>query len=113
MTAIRYSGSVRVSVRFCDARHVYMCGVAWTDGSSRHCKRVDVAPPAFMTTAVDSPSAIDAAACAALSCVSEDFDTVTDHAWSDDSGWVVRRIPTVIGRLALERMVRAIASGRR
>jgi len=94
MTAIRYSGAVRVSVRFCDARNVYMCGVAWTD-VSRHCKRVAIAPPAFMTTAVDSPSAIDAAACAALSFVSEDFDTVTDHAWSDDSGWVVRRIPPV------------------
>lgn len=73
--AKRYSGRVRVSLRWDDAASAYRCGVTWTEpDGSRCCRRVTVNAPAHLTMSVDCPAAYDDAARAALAFVMRDAE---------------------------------------
>lgn len=88
--ARRYSGEVRISVRWDDATDHWECRVS-VNGEGSCNIRVGRAPADRQ--AVDSPMAHDTAAHAALSFASEDWRGLARHAASkaDGSGWHIGR----------------------
>ena len=90
--ATRYSGNVRINLRYTDHDGQYHCNVVWTDGR----KNVIVGHPAHLTMSVDSPEAYDRAAHAALSFVdNEPAYQRSGHFAPDytDFGYAIRRGP--------------------
>lgn len=105
MSALRYSGDVRVRVTYFDPKS----GDVFSDGTPRHpngsycCRivtpgvrglRVFVGAPAHLEHAVDSPEAFDCAARAALAFADEELGgDLASHCEFDDAGVHVRRMP--------------------
>lgn len=98
MTARRWSGELRIRVRY-DDRGVsdrflngrYHCSVSRPATKGAEVYRVIVGAPAFLTHAVDSPEAFDAAAHAALSFASDAGFPVETYAATNEHGWHIGR----------------------
>ena len=89
MSAIRYSGSIRIRVTYRDNHSDYRCFLSATTGEKH---TVYVGEPAILTRAVDSPESYDDAARAALAFAESDGYPVR-YARMDEHGYTVARSP--------------------
>lgn len=90
--AVRYSGSLRITLVYVDAESQYRATLAWTEGPGRsRRKTVRVGPPRVLSRAVDSPQAYDEAAAAAISFANEEDPEIHDlAAWTDQGLYIGR-----------------------
>jgi hypothetical protein len=86
--AVRYSGDVKITLSFDDARNQYNVSLA---APGKMTARVHVRPPGVLTRAVDSPEEFDETARAALSLFSDEYPDVAEVAELGESGFVVSR----------------------
>jgi hypothetical protein len=96
MATMRYSGEIRIRITYIDhaqggAVGYYRC---FLRGPTDVGTTIHAGAPPFLTYAVDSPEAFDAAARAALSFAHNDGWPVEAHApWVDSTGWHIGRSP--------------------
>jgi hypothetical protein len=96
VSAVRYSGSLRITVEYIDAQYdynnpngQYRCVVSGKFGRDV----VWVGAPKCLMQSVDSPKAFDLAAHAAISfaCDKDGNNDVAEEAETTESGWLILR----------------------
>jgi hypothetical protein len=87
MSALRYSGALRIRVTYVDPKAGYRCAISG-DGIRR---TIWVGAPNCLSHAVDSSEAFDETAHAALSFADDEDSGIGDKAAATPEGWHIGR----------------------